>query len=355
MGGILGNPNAPPFMLEPARPLSRQGNPANTTWGAPEPVRPPSRQMGGILGNPNVQQFMVEPAHPLSRQGNPANTAWGALEPARPQSRQGGMLGNRQCGLGRATLAYDGACTASESPRKCRQRRVGCTSESNWRCTRLKLDARRPVRLWADLGTRDADCTTSRLRSFPNTAAVMPHFPQPTRPLLFMGGDTVRSTTPRPIYGPPAATAAFGTGYPAQTPGVAAGYPLPASRSNSTATITPHQRLTNLNAGTTPAAFNTRPPTSRPGSRASSRGTSASGFTRYSNNQTPNPNANLGITNPYTSILEEEPPPSGSTGSSLGLPRMTLIDRMTANNTFANATASYTGAPVIPPIPMPIP
>ncbi|KAJ7849561.1 hypothetical protein B0H13DRAFT_2088380 [Mycena leptocephala] len=165
-----------------------------------------------------------------------------------------------------------------------------------------------------------------------------PHSPQPTRPLSFAGADTLRSTTPRPIYGPPAGNAAFGTGYPAQTPGVAAGYPLPASRSNSTATTTPHQRVASLNAGTTPAAFNPRA-LSRPASRASS-----GGFTRYNNNQTPHPGTNLGITNPYTSIAEESPG-SASSGSSLGL------DLTTANNTFVNATAGYAGGPVVPVIP----
>ncbi|KAJ7931895.1 hypothetical protein B0H13DRAFT_2523357 [Mycena leptocephala] len=333
MGGILGNPNAPPFMLEPARPLSRQGNPnpanTNTAWGAPDPVRPPSQQMGEILGNPNARppygveparpQFMVEPARPLSRQGNPANTAWGAPEPAHPQSRQGGMLRNpANAGWGAApSLTTEPAQPAS---------RQGNAANGAWAAPPNQTGAA-PGSNWT-LGGQYAFGQTSTPATqtalplgfvpSPNTAAVMPHFRQPTRPLSFLGGDTVRSTTPHPIYGPPAATAAVGTGYPAQTPGVAAGYPLPASRSNSTATITPHQRLTNLNAGTTPAAFNTRPLTSRPGSRASSRGTSASGFTRYNNNQTPNPNTNLGITNPYTSILEEEPPRAGAPGRRWG-------------------------------------
>ncbi|KAJ7611378.1 hypothetical protein DFH06DRAFT_167257 [Mycena polygramma] len=97
-----GNPNANSFVVEPARPVSRQGNPSggwgaqmggahspNAGWaGAPpltvEPVvRPSSRQMGGIIGNPAASSFTVEPARPLSRQGNPSG-GWGAPEPARP-------------------------------------------------------------------------------------------------------------------------------------------------------------------------------------------------------------------------------------------------------------------------------
>ncbi|KAJ7653930.1 hypothetical protein DFH06DRAFT_1203257 [Mycena polygramma] len=198
-------------------------------------------------------------------------------------------------------------------------------------------------------------------------ASAMPHSPQPTRPISFTGGDNPAQSanTPRSIYGPPVGAAPFGTGtgYPTQTPGVAAGYPLPTSRSNSTATTTPHQRAANMNAGATPAGFNQRPLTSRPGSRASSR--TSGGFPRYTN-QTPNPNANLGITNPYTTITEDhESDSDGSSDTSLGLPRMNSIDRMTMNNTYVNATAgsagrggagaSMHGGPVIPVVIPPSP
>jgi hypothetical protein len=302
---MSGNP-ASGFIVEPtARPPSRLGNPTGM-----EPARPPSRQMGGILGNPN-SGFVVEPARPLSRQGmvgNPSN-AWGApvmganamgpQHPSGPPGHMGAAPGANWAAGGQ--YAYGQTSTPAHQP----PQSLGFPGPSV------------------------------------GNAGVVAHSPLPTRPQAFMGTDD-RSTTPRPLYGPPAGNATFGAGYGAPTPGVAAGYPLPTSRSNSTATTTPHQRIANLNAGTTPAAFNARA-LSSPASRASS------GFGRR-NNQTPNPNANLGITNPYTSVAEEGSPGSDSSGESLGLARMNSFDRATANNTLANAGIRPV-IPVIPPSP----
>ncbi|KAJ7026730.1 hypothetical protein C8F04DRAFT_1124537 [Mycena alexandri] len=398
MGGVLGNPNAgadananpiwaaPPLMganvmgPPPPRPLSRQGggpgNPATPggAWGAAPPLtvehpRPLSRQQHGGPVNPvgagawgAAPPLTVEHPRPLSRQGNPAG-GWGAppaltTEPARPLSRQGHG--------GPAVGAWGTAPPLTTEPSRPPSRQMGGVlgnpAATTWAAPPVmganamgppqqhgppgQLAAAPPPGGWSFAGpyTFGTPSTQPPPLGFPApSASNAPHSPQPTRPQSFTGDAAMGATTPRPIYGPPI-NPAFGTGYPSQTPGIAAGYPLPASVSNSspaTTVTTSHQRV---NAGTTPG-FVPRA-LSRPASRASS-----GGFTRYNNNQTPNPNSNLGITNPYTSIVEEgEGGGSGSSGSStssLGLPRMTSIDRMTANNTAVNASGGYLGGPAI--------
>ncbi|KAF7335643.1 hypothetical protein MVEN_02219200 [Mycena venus] len=323
----LGNP-ASGFTVEPvARPSSRLGNPSSRFTAESAP-------MGGIYGNP-ASGSMAGP--PPNRLGNPPGTF--TVEPVRPPSRQGGGIpvypGNAGWGN---PMGPPQQPSGPPGPGQ-----MGGPPGGNW-----SMGGPYAFGQSSTPGNQPSQPLGFPAPSIGN-AGVAPHSPLPTHPQSFVGTDNppLRSTTPRPIYGPPATNAPFGTGYGAPTPGVAAGYPLPTSRSNSTATTTPHQRIANLNAGTTPAAaFNSRA-LSRPTSRASS-----GGYTRHSSNQTPHPGANLGITNPYTSIQEESPgSDSDSTRSSLGLARMNSFDRMTANNTLANANASYTGVPVIPPSP----
>ncbi|KAJ7756149.1 hypothetical protein B0H16DRAFT_693259 [Mycena metata] len=326
---------APPLTVERPRPLSRQGNPTATGgWGAPpalttEPVRPLSRQ-GDPSGGWGAPPARLEP---MPQGGSAAPGAWGVApplmtEPSRPPSRQmGGMLGNP-------------AATTWAAPPAVGANAMGPPQQPG------QLGAAPPPGGWPfpgpyPFGQNSTPSSQPPPLGFPApSASNAPHSPQPMRPQSFTGDAAISATTPRPIYGPPV-NPAFGTGYPSQTPGIAAGYPLPASVSNSSPATT--NTTSRVNAGTTPG-FAPRA-LSRPVSRASS------GFTRYNNNQTPNPNANLGITNPYTSIVEEgEGGGSGSSGSStssLGLPRMTSIDRMTANNTAVNASVGYVAGPAI--------
>ncbi|KAJ7170945.1 hypothetical protein C8R46DRAFT_1087229 [Mycena filopes] len=370
MGGILGSPNAggyasagpayaapPPLMGvnipmgAPPRPLSRQVNPNPNpagAWGAAPPLtvehaRPLSRQgqPGPGAGNPaggwgGAPPLTTEPVRPLSRQGNPSGgrqgpggPSWGAppaltTEPSRPPSRQmGGILGNPATATWTAPPVMGANAPQQHGPQG-------------------QLGGAPPPGGWSFQGPYPFGQTRRRrLRrlpwdSCPTQATLL------IRHSLFARCPSQATRPPRPpIYGPP--TFAAG-GYPTYTPGGAAGYPLPASVSNSspaTTITTAHQRA---NAGTTPAFAPRALTGSRPGSRASSG--------RYSNNQTPNPNANLGITNPYTSIAEEEGEgggsgSSGSSSSSERLPsRMNSMDQMTAANTAANASAGYLGGPV---------
>ncbi|KAF8173167.1 hypothetical protein K438DRAFT_1940235 [Mycena galopus ATCC 62051] len=431
--------NQPPlgFVVEPAtRPPSRLGNPNPAGAFTAEPAR------GGIPGNPQAPgAFTLE--HPQSRNamhGTPANTlgappvmGGNAMGPPqqpsgppgqtftleRPQSRNA-MHGTSANAWGAPPVMGGNAMGPPQQPSgppepQCHARnfrqRLGCPPVMGGNAMGPPQQPSGPPGQmggppganWARGGqyppfgqtstpvTQGAPAlgfvpTNQPPLGFQASPAVGPLSPLPTRPQPFLGADNppMRSTTPRPIYAPAAAPSGI---YAAPTAGIAAGYPLPTSRSTSTATTaTSHQRSTSLglNAGTTPAAgFNAR--ALSPGSRASSGGGGRTFPPRYGNqtpnpnanlgitnpytsvveegspgsegsalsyrNQMPNPNTNLGITNPYTNTVEEGSPGSDSSGLSLGLGRMSSFDRITANNTLANAGAGYSGGPVIPPSP----
>ncbi|KAK7055739.1 hypothetical protein R3P38DRAFT_2848780 [Favolaschia claudopus] len=311
------------FTVEPARPPSRLGNPVSGGFGAEPGAQPPSR-----LGNLHTGGFTVEPARPQSRQGMHATSAWGGPavvggNPVGPQQASGSSFPSNAASSNKWSMSGQFGFGQGSTP------------------------SAQPMRPLGFAPPPTADSAGS--------AGTAPRSPLPTRLRTFADNPSERSTTPRPsLYGPPAPTAApSGTGYFAPTPGVAAGYPLPTSRSNSTATTMSHPRIANVNAGTTPAAFNTTA-LSRPTSQSSSGGRS-----RF-NNQTPHPSTNLGITDPYTTArIEQDDSSSDGEGSLGGLARMTSFDRVTATNTRANAGGAggiYAGgggfgAPFIPPSP----
>ncbi|KAJ6623645.1 hypothetical protein B0H10DRAFT_2009001 [Mycena sp. CBHHK59/15] len=348
MGGIIGA-TGPAYVGPgatgggPPRPPSSIGGSigAAPTWGAPtpngvgatglsagDPPRPRS-SMGGVIGAtpgwtaPPLMGANAPvasgPSRPLSSMGGRATPSWTAPPligangpgPSRPPSQMGG-------GAPGSNWNFGGQYTFGQTPTPA-------------------ASAALPLGFVAT--STAAPVTTNA-----------PLSPQPTRPISFIGTPRVDNVaTPRPpLYGPPlpGASDAFATGY-APTPGRAAGFPLPASASaSSPAMATPHQRMTSLYAGGTPAAaFGTRPLGAavdyRPASRASS--SSRGGFPQYTNNQTPNPNR--AVTNPYTGAGGDvgASGSSGTSGSTLGL------GTMTAHNTFANANPS--GGVVIPVIP----
>ncbi|KAK6996668.1 hypothetical protein R3P38DRAFT_3069830 [Favolaschia claudopus] len=353
------------FHVEPVvRPASRLGGmPAAAGLGA-EPPRPPSRQMGGILGNPvsgrigissatrghsTLGGFAVESAtRPPSRGPVPGNTTSGltvessrhplpirvgaqpgnsfTVEPARPPSRLGNppgaqppsRLGNLHTG-GRQGMHATSAWGAPAVQASGSSFPSNAASSNKWSMSgqfgfgQSSTPSAQPMR---PLGFAPPPTAGSA-----GSAGTAPRSPLPTRLRNFADNPSDRSTTPPPTAAP------SGTGYFAPTPGVAAGYPLPTSRSNSTATTMSHPRIANVNAGTTPAA--------RPTSQSSSGGRSRT---------------NLGITDPYTTArIEQDDASSDGEGSLGGLaPTNTRANAAGAGGIYAGGGF---GAPFIPPSP----
>ncbi|KAF7375407.1 hypothetical protein MSAN_00428300 [Mycena sanguinolenta] len=215
----------------PARPLSRLGT-SGAGLGA-DPARPPSGQMGGMPGNPH-SGFTVE--RPQSRQGMHANTAnqWpgppipgpntsgpgGGFTVERPQSRQGMHPSPANPWPGPNALGPGSGFTV-ERP----QSRQGMHNNPSGAWAAPGANAMGPSQVSGPPGANYQPPLGFQTVSTGN-AGTVPLSPLPTRPQAFLGAENapMRSTTPRQIYGPPAANPSL---YGAPTPGAAAGYPLP--------------------------------------------------------------------------------------------------------------------------------